>query len=498
MLYLYKNITPNKESYHYYCDSYDTYLTLIGNSGLNLIGEIEEKNYLIENENILRLNGNNYNDLSYVVWLNNGVYRFYFVNNQTFVSGYSLFEMSRDYWADFMLTMGANIEFSTVTRATLPGSARDKGCGIIDLPQTPIGSPSYTQQDLFDNENVLIFFNVEYSYSKTTLYTNESLTTNKLVFIKSSIAKMLENVANISNVFSLQKTGEITTHEAGVTGIWVVPYPKDLSSLPIGDTFNAMYKFVDTNGTIKESGLACGTMNKSRLELDIKLTQLGTSSKYYFGTKDNYLDVIVDNKREARLRFVVLLNSSNISCSLYQGENSIDLTDEFAFNTVTNNGTFTQQEQVALTLKNVFGAVSGLINTGAGVYAGNVPQFITGAGQTLESINSIFEKRRGKVNYKNADGLNTWLPSIVELLDDVRTYKGNPLYIIFYNVIERYDFAKIGFKTRFVVDGQDLFTLIPSSYVGFIQADVRFKGMPIDVQDYLRNKFLSGIQILHY
>ena len=77
--------------------------------------------------------------------------------------------------------------------------------------------------------NVLIIFNCEYSYTTTSLFANESITTNKLFATKSTIGTLYKQIENIVNTYSIQKIvlENQTTQECAVTALYVIPIPPD-------------------------------------------------------------------------------------------------------------------------------------------------------------------------------------------------------------------------------------------------------------------------------
>ena len=133
--------------------------------------------------------------------------------------------------------------------------------------------------------------------------------------------------------------------------------------------------------------------------------------------------------------------------------------------------------------------MSGGISTITGIASGNVPQIAGGTFQTIESINNIFDKRQGKVNYKNADGLTTWWKN---MFDNENILKCNPFYLIAYETYEYYDIEYIGYKYDYIING---INFLNSLKIGdnYIKGDINITGIPIEAQNYIKDKFKNGV-----
>ena len=478
MLLLYKNVTPNNTATHYYCD-FDLFLQ---NIEQNKVAEIEKENYLNNYNNIIRINGNIFYDVTYIIDTSVETPKCYFVKTSEFVSGYTEFNLIEDYWAEYFynlkdgrfidikLDRGKFAEPLQVRDDTDPTKLINVD-GIFDLQQTCKGVPVYTQSPINFNR-VLIVFNCEYSNTKTTLFTNESITANSLFAQESfNVGGAYEQINKLVNTYKIGNIPETeTTQEAGVTTIYLIPIPSSYE-FEVVRHYNIFYKYYSNEGTIVDAGTVCSKFKPKRIEVPFTITVDDINKKYFFGTKTNYLDLIINDKLQCDLKYVVDFSSNKITVSIYQGDRSIDLTSNFEFNTTTINGTFTQQEKTATTLKNIFGIMSGGISTITGIASGNVPQIAGGTYQTIETINNIFDKRQGKVNYKNADGLTTWWENMEE---ETPTHTNlNPFYLITYETYEQYDISHIGFKYDFMLSGVKFLSSLKND-THFIKGDIKF------------------------
>lgn len=494
MLLLYKNVSPNDTATHYFCN-FDLFLQ---NLETYKVAEIEKENYLNNYNNIIRINGNIFYDVTYIVDTSIETPKCYFVKSSEYVSGYTEFNLVQDYWAEYFYNLkdGRFIEIKldrgkfVEPLKLLDVEKVTNVDGIFDLPQTCKGIPVYTQVDIFNLTNVLIVFNCEYSYTNTTLFANESITTNKLFAIKSTVETMYQQIENIVNTYSIQKIvlENQTTQVCAVTALYVIPIPPDYEIDAINN-YNIKFKEISDNGTLIDSGYLCQSFKTKRIEIPFTITVDDINKKYFFGTKTNYIDLIINDKLQCNLNYVVDFSSNKITVSIYQGDRSIDLTSNFEFNTTTNNGTFTQQEKTATTLKNIFGIMSGGISTITGIASGNVPQIAGGTFQTIESINNIFDKRQGKVNYKNADGLTTWWKNI---FDNEDILKCNTFYLIAYETYEYYEIAYIGYKYDYIINGINFLSSLKIGY-NYIKGDINITGIPIEAQNYIKDKFKNGV-----
>ena len=490
MLLLYKNVTPNNTARHYYCN-FDLFLQ---NIETYKVAEIEKENYLNNYNNIIRINGNIFYDVTYIVDTSVETPKCYFVKSSEYVSGYTEFNLIEDYWAEYFYSLkdGRFIDIK-LERGKFYNGIQDID-GIFDLQQTCKGIPVYTQVDIFNLTNVLIVFNCEYSYTNTTLFANESITTNKLLAIKSTVETMYEQIENIVNTYSIQKIvlENQTTQECVVTALYVIPIPPNYELDKINN-YNIMFKRISENGALIEEGYLCNSFKAKRIEIPFTITVEDINKKYFFGTKANYLDLIINDKLQCNLNYIVDFSSNKITVSIYQGERSIDLTSNFEFNTTTNNGTFTQQEKTATALKNIFGIMSGGISTITGIASGNVPQIAGGTFQSIESINDIFDKRQGKVNYKNVDGLTTWWKNI---FDNESILKCNPFYLITYETYEHYDISHMGFKYDYSIIGIEFLSKLTIGDFAYVKGDINITGIPIDANNYIKEKIKNGVILL--
>lgn len=480
MINLYTGSQPNLGYSAYYFKDFDLFLDAISSQ---LVAQVDKTNYIIDNDLFLRLKGD-YDGITYVVDLDTG--RCYYVDNIENISGYKRLDLTIDYWGTYIKS--AVLESGVVFEASY---ALTNGRGFMVKPKTPVGEPEYlTMPDIEFTRTtpILLVMNIEYSFTKTTLFTNESVTANKLVYAlanKNTLLRQCEDYANIYEVFETNMLGEEKTFPCAVTKMWAVPFPDRMSyptaSAPINLRFNVIDQsttgsIIETRSTtlqILEPGqlFAIGNYVGNAVAGDWNF-------KYYFGTTSDYIPVALSNNEMIQVRYELRIGSSDVNAIIWFNEKNIDITANFEINTTTNNGTFTSQQKMAYALKNLFNVASGLITTTKGITSGDIGTIAHGISQT--TTNELLEQRQGQRNYVSGDGLFTWFTN------------NPPLTLIRYRTSEHYVYG---------IDSGYTYNVFVTNFenslkYGYICANFNVTGVPLTASNYISQRIKDGTRIV--
>lgn len=490
MLKLYSGITPNLNKDCYYYTDFNAFLNALEPY---FVADVEDNTYIPETNYLIQISGQ-YSNVSYIIDTTNTEQPYcYWVRDIKFVSGYYNITVEHDYFAEYIYKANfGNINF-------LQGKLTDY-IGLMNFTQTPIGIPVYSQiNDLFDPYDgafnaLAIVFNVEFSYAKTTLFTNESLTQNKLFVKNTTPENLYTDLVNITNIITFSELVSATTEqECAVTRIWVVPQ-KVTENIGIIRQCNFWYNYINNEGAITKGSLTLPSLKFGRYEINRTITNLNYNKKYFYGTKDKYLDLVVYSDLTAQVRHVFNFSSSKISIEIYQGDKAIDLSTEFEFNTTSNNGTFTQQEKTANSLQNIFGLVANVTSTASSIATENVAGVISGVGSSITSFGNMFLPVSGRVNYKNVDGWVTWGEIYNNAILETPIYSNNPFYLISYDTAEEYEENENGYN--YGINTPYISTILASRLIDYVRIDTPYlQGIPINAIETIQNKFSQGINL---
>lgn len=486
MLNLYKGNQPNLGCQAYYFDNFENYLTRLSN---NLVAQIEKTNYILDNDLFLRLKGD-YNDITYVV--DTDTQKCYYVESIEDLSGYKRFNLSIDYWGSYIAK--AQFESGIINEASfdLP-IAR----GIWIKNQTPVGKPTYITMPgiTFDKEKrIFLAMNIEYSYSKSSLFTNENITSNRLFGIYTTLENLEKDAFNYCNIFEMTKKNTAGVIEfsipCGVNKMWAIPVA---DATPINVTYSGInfnYNYIDTTGlglsSIQSGEVQLAYINQGDYFTDgvYSVASQGLNvfnKKFYFGAKNNYLPVTINSEANINTRYELRVGGDDINILVWFNEQNLDITSSFELSTTTNSGTFTQQQKIVYALKNLFNLSGGIISTIKGISSGDIGTTAHGISQTTNTLVNFGAQQSGQRNYTGGDGFYCW-----------STAQNQPLCLIRYDTIEQYspDYDSGYNYSVYVRSANSLLK------TGYIKAEFNVLGIPLNASLYIEGRLKSGVRLL--
>lgn len=482
MLNLYSGNQPNLGYSAYFFKNFDLFLSAISSQ---LVAQVDKTNYILDNDLFLRLKGD-YGEITYVVDLDTE--RCYFVESIENISGYKRLNLTIDYWGSYIKSAVLESGVVNETSYSLPN-----GKGFMLKPQTPVGAPDYltiSGIEFTRTTPILLIMNIEYSYTKTTLFTNESVTTNKLIYAlanRSTLLQQCEDYASIFEIYETNALGQEKTYPCAVTKMWAVPFADAMGSIMPSKNINLRFNVIEetTSGTtIETRTTTLPVLEPGHLIADGTYTPTAIASewnfKFFFGTQSDYMAVGFNQNNEINVRYELRIGSDEVNTVLWFNEKNIDVTSNFEINTTTNNGTFTNQQKMAYALRNLFNVTSGAITTIKGSTSGDVGSIAHGIAQTTSSINELFEQRQGRRNYASGDGLFTWFSN------------NPPLTLIRYFTCEHYVYG---------IDSGYAFNVFVTNFeqnikYGFIKANFNVCGVPLSASNYISQRFSGGLRVV--
>ena len=544
MLYLYKEITPNKDPLNfYYFKDFAKY-----KNGFNskLVKTINNDKYTINTE-VLRIAIDTnitvaiLDTITYIIDEEGDYKRCYFVNSFNYQSGYAYLSLSIDIWGSYIYKAQFNNSYLQACDRNLDSNYRwyyKEGSSIYCND-----TPSFKWLDSSEISNMDVF--AVFSIKSNVYQTNDgSTSTIKLLGVNlRNLKTQWCNAGDVGDRLAISKyqdfdvvarvlggiygssysQGSEENFKAEVINAWLLP--RDLISV-YGDYYLASRVGDNrvSNGNFKWHAqfieiTTCETVfvNDEHLALGLQTTT------NFLGTAYNGLKLI--NTDVLNYGFRCIASYESITVVAYQGDNEKDITNSFSIALTNIAGDVTPLREMVTALNKIIGAGTGAIASIGGIIGGALtynPLMIAGglfAG--AKTISKLLEEETQKVigsqvgvgsgfnvfyKWQTFDNSN-YLQNLLQPLHNplcIRKYKQN---IDINNIVDNcsiYNNFKInlneinlwGYYTSAYLKVARVKTALPLYTDTYIVCDTDVSGINIDASNFIKNVFAQGV-LLH-
>lgn len=541
MIYLYKEITPNKDNFNVnYFKDFSKYLTFLNTY---LVKTISNDKYTI-NTNILRLKIDEtltagiLDTITYIVNVEGDYKRCYYVNSFNYQSGYAVFTLSIDTWATYIYKASfKNIRLIESTGlfkvGVLPHDEilpyRYKDLQVNFLNSQPYIAYLDNSQEIANNE-VYIVFSMKYNIYQTqdgavskiglfaitvrdikTAFVNAGTSdANKLSLSKVNDLEVVARV--ISGIYGIGSGGAL---KCEVINAWLLP-----SSLV---NFNQYYNQTIYCRTGTEYNSNNITINVKSIFANISFVTYRIGNRFInynprllniFGTKGLGLQLI--NTENPTTYFKVNLSYETINIVAGQGNNEKDITSAFAIAITHNSGDISPQRNMATALNKIVSLLSGTVGLAggiAGAVAGN-PLALLGGGMSVAKTATglVNESMQKSIGQQVGTGGGFAIFNKAQTFGEDYTSNcqqplANPICLVSFNTIAtlntqyNVELKALIYDNAMPSNTDNLYEL-PYNVVYnanfYIKASCEVSGVNIDACNFIENKLLNGIEIVNY
>ena len=373
MLYIYKNITPNFENgTHYIYENFSDYLTKLGTPFLT----ISKNSYQInQNQAIITTTDNNANfiDISYLIDYDGNYFKCYYVNDINLQSGYLMLDLSIDYWGtyiskakiDDIIVNRCNRNITTATGVFDTISyTKNNVATRIDAPlsmqidnnfKTKIAISdlwavfilSYKEQGTAFgsiNSTKIYTFNIDTIYNKVT--NNGQSPIDETTLNANPLYVAQEILTGIYGTRGkVQGSNNFINIDCEILNAYILTGDM-LASTSKGIFINVKSLYGEFNG---EHAIPVNEVAFETFERNFEINML-YNYNYYFGTrfKGVKLNKMTNNNI---VTLSTTIYSNGVKVIVKQGENQVDITDDFEISLTTNSGDLSELASIRYILK---------------------------------------------------------------------------------------------------------------------------------------------------
>lgn len=424
MLYLYKEITPNKDPLNfYYFWQFSKYKTALSGK---LVKSITNDKYTINTE-VLRLALDEdvtlsiLDTITYIIDEEGDYKRCYFVDSFNYQSGYAIFSLSIDIWGSYIYKAKfANSYVQACDRNLDTTDGRwyyKEGSCIYRNDSSPSFSYIGAQGSQISNMDVFAVFSVKSNVFQTQ---DGSTSTIKLLGVNlRNLKTQWVNAGASGDRLDLSKYQDLEVVARVLGGIYGSAYTESSADDFKAEVINAWLlprDLIKTRGTyylasrVGDSRVTSGNFiwHAEFVELETcetnfiedhtnSVSTLLTTN--YVGTEYNGLKLI--NTDILNYGFRCIASYESITVVVYQGDNEKDITNSFAIALTNIAGDITPQRQMVTALNKILSIGTGAMATIGGIVGGALtynPLVIAGgifAG--AKTISSLLEEETRKL-----------------------------------------------------------------------------------------------------
>ena len=479
MIYLYKNKLPNyAENTHVYYTDDAAYNSWLGTPFLSFT----EDRYTL-NANIAEVNVGavtNFDDVTYIAWENEGVWRYYFVVSAVFQSGYAIFTLDVDLWATHIKRAAlSNIRVTRCNRAV--------GVGVYDKIPVAVGREFVRLGGEMSTNDLAILFVVAFATGVSSLLVNNAATALGVFALEMNNDDDAPEdvplfdwwIELVSGIFSAAATvGDL---DANVLKAYIVP--KNVLTIKSGTVPVFNVKAPTFSGTLTPTYEAAPFIFPVNFDVAID-----PNKKYYVGTKHAGVELArITGNTQVSYNFIV--KQDGLQVIVQQGDRMLDITDAFEVGLTSNDGNFTATERIARLLQVAGGIASGafqIVAGGAGL--------VTGALTSANALTNVIEAGNARYS-QGGDGVSTFRnlsgagmsPYYMQVNTSINNEAANArLYGAVFN--EQVSSIDDIFNASLLGEG----TLTDT----FVAAEIRVDGVPTDARDTIAAAFRNGIYVV--
>ena len=476
-LYIYANILPNyQNSTFYYFGNTASYLSELSS---NLLKTIELNNYRINGnsaqikiDNVLTLS--NCQNITYLIDYNaeNDYFKCYYVNFIDYQSGYVNLSLNVDFWGTYIYK--ASIKNLLVTRCN-----RKIGEGVYDSIKL---TNQKTIENLADapanNGGLYVLASIMYATGKSSILVNNSSTALRLYAFKVNQEedgkKLQDIVAQVAGIYSARAT--IGDFDTSVIKVFVVPnltFYTIAEDVPVFNTKTTTASSTITPDLVVAPGIVTKTFTKT----------LDANYKYIVGTEFDGLE-LTNKTGNTNIYFDYITSYDGLKVNVRQGEKSKEITSSFECIVTTNDGNFTQQQQINKGIALIGGLALSL--------ASPATSALTATLAVANTFNNLTIETNGRI-IGSGNGLATWL------FAPQNTLKNGLILQKYKSVVD--ESQNVDLKGCIFNKLIDFATIFDSNFIGsnidgltYIQGSCNINNVPVNAMERLTNELLNGIR----
>lgn len=536
-LYLFSGLTPNIKGHPYFnIKVFSNYLNYL-KTNFTLEKQINNDNYRI-NTGVIKITLTNYTgskNLTYAVEVDSTnaetYHKCYFIDSITEQSGMLYLQTTIDYWGSYYLA--SNIDYLRIARCN-----RNVGIGVYDDIKL---TKNENNPILFEGHNVtaggVLFKNYFSLIEQTPAVQNVKIIENLslVILLNYNVKQALIGDNKISAVgcFCLPlrwNTSTGTTHAFNVLdrvqrqigGIYAIKRDNQdndasiLKAYIVPNEFikqsnkqvRVVSKFENADGSINTSQDDYNSIINGKKEKHISLTDYDINNDYFAGTYKNK-GLRLNRLTTPTLDFTYIcdVRQDGLKISVKQGENEIDITDNFIIDIVGG----TTQDTAIRSLAKTFSMTSSIVNSFAkGWKSGSDTSesafnAFTKGGSTISNLISGFSINQNLIG--NGDALSVY--DMLNLSDYgtlINQFVRSPYCVNVYESIyneklkARYNGASFDEIIEDVNDVFD-FDLLGEgnyTYTYIVTSEIKINNLPTIARNSIENDFASGVELFDY